>query len=666
MRHSRQLKRAHLRRCASRFVTAAYGSYASFLSTRAPCTWTLLSCLLFIVVAGGQARASVEGSPHDLIAQGYDVTKGSLLQERCTRCHLATSPANQGFLPAVAPVLERAYGASSIACFSCHDGTTIVSPVVDASRTAFHPRSHGNDLTGYEGLLSEEVGLPHLTGKHMECVTCHDPHDNGHRPFLRADIGEICLRCHSPRSEFGLGEKNSTGNHPLGGNPAKIVRKDLPLKVLPAFMTPFPLSYPASGGRTSAGVHWDLGGHLSAGGSGTIVCVTCHAVHGDEKKPPVPALLAVDPVRDVADLFCEGCHAGVRGDGVSSIALPNPGGTTTGRTYHPVDDDLSNKEGRIVEVTIPNGWPLGKGDPPRLVCSTCHRAHAAEPKTAILRPAVTATIFCENCHALGPIANHHPFDLRLARCLALLKPLPGEKDRSLTCARCHRAHNAGLGSVKESRFVPILTDDHLLGCLNCHPAENPTCEPQPGYRSSHFLGDSTVPETYGDLLPPLRRTVWPESRLFSLYDGENEQILVCYSCHTFNARAVVSGDKGTQRYLLARSGNTQEWNPGEEDNYLCLGCHGLQPGTGARGKGHSHPLMGAMVEKLRTPPVAPMTPTPNGHVNCDSCHRPHGADTRGGVYIMEVIDSVNVDPLAIQPIIDFTAACRQCHNRKDY
>ncbi len=41
----RELKRAHLRRWASPFVTAAYGSYASFLRARPPCTWTLLSFL---------------------------------------------------------------------------------------------------------------------------------------------------------------------------------------------------------------------------------------------------------------------------------------------------------------------------------------------------------------------------------------------------------------------------------------------------------------------------------------------------------------------------------------------------------------------------------------------------------------------------------------------
>ena len=42
---ARPLKRAHLRRRTSPFVTAAYGSYAAFLRARPSCTWTFLSGL---------------------------------------------------------------------------------------------------------------------------------------------------------------------------------------------------------------------------------------------------------------------------------------------------------------------------------------------------------------------------------------------------------------------------------------------------------------------------------------------------------------------------------------------------------------------------------------------------------------------------------------------
>ena len=173
---------------------------------------SLALTLLLALTAAPPAFATVDGSPHDLIAQGYDVVESSQPEERCSRCHITTLLTLQDFIPEVPPVLRSIYGASSLLCFSCHDGTTIVSPVVDASTTAFHPGSHGSDLTRYEGLGSGTEGLPFMSGNRMECVTCHDPHDNGHRPFLRADLQKLCLVCHSKYAEFGRGKENRTGN----------------------------------------------------------------------------------------------------------------------------------------------------------------------------------------------------------------------------------------------------------------------------------------------------------------------------------------------------------------------------------------------------------------------------------------------------------------------
>ena len=100
--------------------------------------------------------------------------------------------------------------------------------------------------------------------------------------------------------------------------------------------------------------------------------------------------------------------------------------------------------------------------------------------------------------------------------------------------------------------------------------------------------------------PPLRELVWPESGLESRY-GEGEsgaKTLICLSCHVFREGAVVSGDKGDARNLLARSGNPVEWAEGGENNYLCLGCHGVNPTTGDKAGGHTHPLMEADAARL--------------------------------------------------------------------
>jgi predicted CXXCH cytochrome family protein len=622
----------------------------------------LLAALLS-ALAPGAAHGAVEGSPHDLLAQGYDTVRTSMLQERCSRCHLPTSPSQQNLIPEVPPVLQGSYAASSLGCFSCHDGTTIVSPDVDASQSAFHPLSHGTELAGYEGLGTEESGLPYLSGGRMECVTCHDPHDNGHRPFLRAELQELCLACHSKYAEIGRGRENRSGSHVLAAQPATGWRLEVPIKIGAPFQVPFPAPYPPQRAKGAPGVHWARGGHLGGGREGALGCVTCHAVHGDDESPPRRMLLTVEPENDVANLLCEGCHAGERGDAGRSAARPNPGGTKAGRTYHPVDDDAANGEGRIVEVTVPKGWPVGRGEPARLLCTTCHAAHDARPATPLLRPTETAPGFCESCHVGEPPAYHHPV-AGTGKCQQQLPPPPEGEPPGMRCNLCHRAHNAGLGAPDEKRFVPLLRRENTAdSCSSCHPPENPTCGTRPDYRASHFLGDPL--EAYGETEPPLRRDPWPESLLTSAYGPPENRSVTCLSCHSFQRGALVSGDLKKSGHLLARSGNPVEWQPGGESGYLCAGCHSVDPGTGAT-KGHSHPQMTADAAKLNRIVTAPATITPSGKVNCDSCHRPHEAITRGGVFILESVDGTNTDPRAVRPPIDYTVLCHLCHDPGKY
>jgi len=628
----------------------------------------IVSLLLLLVIAvATPARGAIEGSPHDLIAQGYDVVKSSVLGERCSRCHITASPALKAFLPEVPPVLASTYAASSLVCFSCHDGTTIVSPAVDASRTAFHPGSHGGDATGHEGPAGGTDALPLVSGKRIECVTCHDPHDNGHRPFLRVDLQELCLVCHSKYVEFGRGKENRTGNHILGTDPVAAPRAEVPLQVDRPFRTAFPTPYPLQFGRAGGGWHWDLGGHLSKGAAGAVTCTTCHAVHGDEETAPIRKLLTIDPVNDVANLFCEGCHAGTRGDEKGAPPRPNPGGTTTGRTYHPVDDDESNGAGYSVEIREPSGWPFGGGSPRRLLCTTCHASHAAWVETPLLRTPQAAPDFCEECHDKIPENHHGAGALTKTACASRIPVSPYGKVRELTCANCHRAHNAGLGQKREKDYIPMLMGSLLNGdlCELCHPAGNPTCSEKTDYLATHFTGDPTPPETYNDGNPPLRLEAWPESGLTPVYGGEKGKDVTCLSCHTFRKGVVVSGDAGKSRSLLARSGNPVEWAEGQETIYLCTGCHSVDPVTG-QVKGHSHPMMKADMAKSGMTVVPPMTATPSGHLNCDSCHRPHEAATPGGRFILEVARGPNTDPLAIRPKVDYTLVCHGCHASGNY
>jgi hypothetical protein len=182
--------------------------------------------------------------------------------------------------------------------------------------------------------------------------------------------------------------------------------------------------------------------------------------------------------------------------------------------------------------------------------------------------------------------------------------------------------------------------------------------------ASHFIGDPTLPETYADPAPPLRTAIWPESKLSSIYGGATGQSVTCLSCHTFRPGYVTSGDDGKTAHLLARSGTSIEWEEGGEGFYLCTGCHTANPGTA--GEGFTHPLMAADMTLLERIPEPPVTVTPNQHINCDSCHRPHGATTSSGYYILEHIRSANTDPQAIQPPVDFSVLCHKCHDASEY
>jgi predicted CXXCH cytochrome family protein len=551
----------------------------------------------------------------------------------------------------------------SLVCFSCHDGTTLVDPHVDASTTAFHPLSHGYDLEGYREQIPDSGVLPLADGEKMSCVACHDPHENRHRPFLRLGFGELCQSCHADKLREES-EGKVPGNHPVFVEVPETGRETAPLDPAPAFGVPFPGAYPAGGGRTANGVHWDLGGHFDEGGAGRLVCVTCHAVHGDEEAPPLRKLLAMDPVNEIANELCEGCHRGRRGDGMAAPPYPNPGGTSTARTYHPCDDDVGEGGVAVVETRPAAGWPLGSAPSSPILCTTCHAPHDADPGTPLLRSS-EAGDFCEECHNTVFLQNHHP--LEVDRCGANI-PLPayGGSAGKMYCSTCHRAHNAGLGK-EEDLFVPLLREKWEDGevCASCHPAGNPTCSQNPEQQASHFVGDPNLPETYADPEPPLRRDSWSESGLFSTYGGGGDgTIVTCLSCHTFKERAVVSGDDGTSGYLLARSGNLVEWGEGEEGIYLCTGCHSAAPGT--KGGGGSHPGMNADISKLLTEPQLPVTSTPNGRVNCDSCHRSHEADSRSGYYILETVEGQNTEPLTVQPSIDFSVLCGKCHGPEEY
>jgi len=689
--------------------------------------------------------AGVVSSPHDIQAQGYTFSGGGMQKKSsvCNYCHVPHK-AKGARLWATTPPSLKAWGEVGPLCYSCHDGVAIVSPDVDASNTAFNPKSHGLLLQNLPaGDDVTESGFPYTVDPkpegNIECSTCHNPHDDTNRPFLRAPITEICQKCHKHRENSGYNLENEEGTHPVHKLPIDEVEGDSPIDVQEDFKVAFPDDYPSEDGSITPGVHWTLGGHLSEGHDGTMECITCHSVHGKEAiGPKGENLLAMDPVMKNANEFCEGCHRGKRGDKLGEPPFPNPGGTELPRTYHPADNDDSNGPGRIVNIVQPEGWVFGEGG--EVLCTTCHKPHNALKNSPILRPMTVAETFCEECHRTGSF-DHHPSGTMPGGGLDSGKPhastrsvqVPDDflalgttygnpKDGWLYCSSCHRAHNA--------KCQPILVIECEEGgtcdiCLKCHPKFNPTWQTDDNYKSTHFLGDPTLNEVdavdlssgqplgtqqgYYDQYPPINYDTWPESGLKSVFGGTGGPtgegtVITCCSCHSFGAGSITAGDADESPYLgprlapgyidsdltsglLARAGQYKEWldsdvqlkdiggNRGTEqrvDKYLCTGCHGLTPNThpDEKGEGFTHPMMNADGSAIS--PIRGERFTFNKHVNCESCHQAHEADSRGGFFILRETELKPSAPGASDAVpdpymirdrteLEYAPLCQRCH-----
>jgi predicted CXXCH cytochrome family protein len=637
-----------------------------------------LLLLLQIAALTRPAYAATSGNPHDLYRQGYLFTSKEemRLNPHCKECHIAPSDSRPLIWDFVPQSIEH-YGRTGNQCASCHDGVSMVDRNVDAGNTVFNPVSHGfdpEDMPDRSGLQAN--GLPLTSGSMLTCLTCHDSHLQKNRPFLAVPFTGLCERCHVGWEHKGFGVLNSTGSHPVGVEPFDNTEGPSPIEVDEAFSIPFPDPYPKEMGSLSSKGHWTLGGHLTYGSYGRIECSTCHSFHGNEVEGPFPGLLSKAPVKSASNEFCEGCHQGTRGDEKKEPPYPNPGGTITGRTYHPVDDDEANGLGwnvAIADTTQRSYYEWGGIDPdtdrPVMFCTTCHVAHLGMENSPALVPIADTTradgveTFCEICHREPPV-GHHGYadtiitsedmsDMLVSNSVNLGNTFGEISYDKIYCSYCHKAHNAGYGG-NEQKFIPLLVDSGFEICLNCH-----------GLGVSHFMGDPTLSSTYGNPEPSLYRDPWPETGLYSKYDGpiENPTIIICESCHYLSSP---DSEVTESLYrLLAPADEYAEWEPGYPEDYLCTGCHGESPAT--MGGGETHPLIEAdginypIVPSQLESGETQVSYTQNGGLNCHSCHRSHNADLQGGLYILKIGRGSNTNPKAIHPQVMHPALCRSCH-----
>ncbi|MCF6364770.1 MAG: hypothetical protein L3J35_01065 [Bacteroidales bacterium] len=206
---------------------------------------------------------SIVNSKHNLSVSGIGNVKSTGESEICIFCHTSHSsnpktPLWNKKTPGLNYILYNSStiqavpgqpDGSSILCLSCHDGTIALGSVlskkkeIDFSEGANSFKRSKNNLTtdlsddhmisfeytsalAYtDGELRDPMNLTHpvaLENGKVQCISCHDPHNNKFDNFLvRSNrYSELCLSCHDKDYWFESGHRNSTAKwNGSGKNP---------------------------------------------------------------------------------------------------------------------------------------------------------------------------------------------------------------------------------------------------------------------------------------------------------------------------------------------------------------------------------------------------------------------------------------------------------------
>ncbi|MGA1864790.1 MAG: hypothetical protein ACMUHX_06975 [bacterium] len=281
-------------------------------------------------------------------------------------------------------------------CYGCHGAESIVGgqgaagSLLDPAGFFTHPFAiepqNQIDVSMFPVSDGNSPAVPNDYGSkegQIFCGTCHDVHRATNRPYLRSnhspyEVYGLCEECHEKDREF---------SHPIGIGPNINPAQGKPTGT--AFVDTYngggPLFSQGGSGRPGGitSPYDPVTGESILGGSGKVVCLTCHNVHaavtswegGTKNDPNMDHghLLVKDNMRNREQVnagseLCKACHS----FGDSEYSFPE--GAHGGRTFS-----------------------HGRG-----ICSACHIPHGAcGPKLwSIECPSSTDPY--RGCYCLGP------------------------------------------------------------------------------------------------------------------------------------------------------------------------------------------------------------------------------------------------------------------------
>ncbi len=408
-----------------------------------------------LALSAGAAQAALVSSNHDMVSR-YNLTAASAKSGACSFCHIPHGAATARLFP---PAADNVTGTNWAAdpnanmCWQCHGTITFagarnVNPFQNLAN-GMHGRNY-NQLVAWGDVASSAAfvafGIPYTntTDNTISCASCHNPHDNDKRPFIRdinasnyleGNFGTWCTACHVNR---GLNAKAGTHvNHPMNDNLVDSANSnilDFASLVGAFFKSPVSninITMTSGGAGGVTGESWNLGGHVYqiGGGNGIMNCGTCHAVHSNETAGSwgtddgasvvatavnnannYLAVYPTDPTATAEATICTNCHdvsaSPGRGPGMAGVSHPfvevGPWATTITNVNSAAFG--SPKWGGVFAVD-------GSG-PTTLVCQSCHDMHfARRPRAGAVAPDnnfALMRIACGECHDTSTRTGHHP------------------------------------------------------------------------------------------------------------------------------------------------------------------------------------------------------------------------------------------------------------------
>jgi predicted CXXCH cytochrome family protein len=444
-------------------------STRSLRSRRGSLSGHLIVMAVLFLASTARADDRITNSKHDLSCMGPGPVRAVEEGEICIFCHTPhnaspAAPLWNRYNPTTyyriyrSPTLQARMdqpGPESKLCLSCHDGSIALGLTLNRPITDPIPMSHmymptgpsdlTNDLSDdhpigfrYDRAISNrdpQIRQPELVdhriklGPHgeVECIACHDPHNNELGNFLRLPEfdGKLCTTCHDMRGWKIGAHANS----------------------------PFTVPLTATNGVA-----------LSYRSLAENACRSCHLSHSAPRRQH---LLYARPY----DL-CISCHDGLSG--------PNILGVTNQRSGH-----------RVNRLDEQPRRPIGRArSVPFVECTDCHNPHAAAknllqgpfdligqgpvippamfevPGVNIVGLPVAKSLFyyevCFRCHADYPVFVRD----RIIRQQDNLGNI--RRDFLPTAASAHPVAFPARNTGDVPSLLPLLRTRAFINCQDCH------------------------------------------------------------------------------------------------------------------------------------------------------------------------------------------------------